>query len=74
MAVLQTCVLAQRPGPTTKPSLHFVRGRQEFPQKKALVFILFFKFFKKYFTAKFVVIGFKQGKLQVMGEKKKVVT
>jgi hypothetical protein len=46
-------------------------GRQEFTLKKAVVFIVFFQFFKIFFTVKFFVIGFKRGKLQAMGGNKK---
>jgi hypothetical protein len=39
-----------------------------------LIFIFFSIFQEKFLTAKFVVIGFKQGKSPAMGEKKEAVT
>jgi len=41
---------------------------------KRLDFYAFFDFLEKFFTAKFVVIGFKQGKSPAMGEGKEAAT
>ena len=48
--------------------------RQDFALKKNRFFHVFSIFLEKFLAAKFIVIGFKRGKSQAMGEKKEAVT